>query len=107
MSKGRQKIEMTKISKESNFLVTFTKRRSGLFKNDSELCILCGVEIAIIVFCPGHKVFSFGHPNVESIMDRFLSRNIPSSTTANSSTTYQLVEAFVEAHKLKMQMFAN
>ncbi|OIT26867.1 agamous-like mads-box protein agl62, partial [Nicotiana attenuata] len=99
MSKGRQKIQMTKMSKESNLLVTFSKRRSGLFKKASELCTLCGVEIAIIVFSPGHKVFSFGHPNVESIIDRFLTRNIPSNTTANSSsTTCQLVEAHRNAN---------
>nr|XP_016475573.1 PREDICTED: agamous-like MADS-box protein AGL62 [Nicotiana tabacum] len=99
MSKGRQKIEMTKMSKESNLLVTFSKRRSGLFKKTSELCTLCDVEIAIIIFSPGHKVFSFGHPNVESIIDCFLTRNIPSSTTANSSsTTCQLVEAHRNAN---------
>lgn len=89
-SKGRQKIEMTKMSKESNLLVTFSKRRSGLFKKASELCTLCGVEIAIIVFSPGKKVFSFGHPCVESILDRFLSSNI---NTAQNSSTLQLVEA--------------
>ncbi|KAM7470540.1 hypothetical protein LguiA_008723 [Lonicera macranthoides] len=88
-SKGRQKIEMTKMSKESNLLVTFSKRRSGLFKKASELCTLCGAEIAIIVFSPGKKVFSFGHPCVESIVDRFLTRNPPST----NSNTLQLVEA--------------
>lgn len=88
-SKGRQKIEMTKMSKESNLLVTFSKRRSGLFKKASELCTLCGAEIAIIVFSPGKKAFSFGHPCVESIVDRFLTRNPPSI----NSNTLQLVEA--------------
>ncbi|MCD7451632.1 hypothetical protein HAX54_012894 [Datura stramonium] len=94
MSKGRQKIQMTKMSKESNLLVTFSKRRSGLFKKASELCTLCGVEIAIVVFSPGHKVFSFGHPNVESIVNRFLTRN----PTSSSSTTCQLVEAHRNAN---------
>ncbi|KAL7206311.1 hypothetical protein ACSBR2_019093 [Camellia fascicularis] len=74
-SKGRQKIEMTRISKESNLLVTFSKRRSGLFKKASELCTLYGAEIAIIVFSPGKKAFSFGHPCVVTVVDRFLSRN--------------------------------
>ncbi|XP_059311279.1 agamous-like MADS-box protein AGL62 [Lycium ferocissimum] len=99
-SKGRQKIQMTKMSKESNLLVTFSKRRSGLFKKASELCTLCGVEIAIIVFSPGHKVFSFGHPNVESIVNRFLTRN-PTST---SSTTSQLVEAHRSANVRELNM---
>ncbi|XP_055822873.1 agamous-like MADS-box protein AGL62 [Solanum dulcamara] len=93
MSKGRQKIQMTKMSKESNLLVTFSKRRSGLFKKASELCTLCGIEITIVVFSPGHKVFSFGHPNVDSIVNRFLTRN-PTS----SSTTCQLVEAHRNAN---------
>nr|XP_009768032.1 PREDICTED: agamous-like MADS-box protein AGL62 [Nicotiana sylvestris] len=56
-------------------IILISKRRSGLFKKASELCTLCGVEIAIIVYSPARKVFSFGHPNVESIVDRFLSRN--------------------------------
>ncbi|KAJ8572444.1 hypothetical protein K7X08_008955 [Anisodus acutangulus] len=92
-SRGRQKIQMTKMSKESNLLVTFSKRRSGLFKKASELCTLCGVEIAIIIFSPGHKVFSFGHPNVESIVNRFLTRK-----PTTSSTTSQLVEAHRNAN---------
>ena len=79
-SKGRQKVEMAKMTKESNLQVTFSKRRSGLFKKASELCTLCGAETAIIVFSPGKKLYSFGHPCVESIIDRFLMRNpLPNS----------------------------
>lgn len=88
---GRQKIKIAKIERKNHLQVTFSKRRSGLFKKASELCTLCGVEIAIIVFSPAGKVFSFGHPNVEGIIDRFLSRNPPPS---NSSTIH-----LVEAHR--------
>ncbi|KAI3721474.1 hypothetical protein L2E82_32486 [Cichorium intybus] len=100
-TKGRQKIEMTRMAKESNLLVTFSKRRSGLFKKASELSILCGVELTIIVFSPGKKVFSFGHPSVEMIVDRYLSQNPP----PNSSTS-QLVEAHRNAkiHELNRQL---
>ncbi|KAL8155736.1 agamous-like MADS-box protein AGL62 [Apium graveolens] len=87
-SLGRQKIKIAKIERKNNLQVTFSKRRSGLFKKASELCTLCGVEIAIIVFSPAGKVFSFGHPNVESIIDRFFTRNPP----LNSNSTLQLVE---------------
>ncbi|KAF7811106.1 inositol-tetrakisphosphate 1-kinase 3-like isoform X1 [Senna tora] len=73
-SKGRQKIEMKKMSNESNLQVTFSKRRNGLFKKASELCTLCGAEVALIVFSPGEKAFSFGHPNVEATLDRYLNR---------------------------------
>ena len=73
--KGRQKIEITKIPKKNHLQVTFSKRRFGLFKKASELCTLCGANVAIIVFSPAGKVFSFGHSNVETIVDRFLTYN--------------------------------
>jgi hypothetical protein len=87
-SLGRQKIPIEKIPKKSHLQVTFSKRRSGLFKKASELCTLCGVEIAIVVFSPADKAFSFGHPEVESIIDRYLSRNPPQESSSN-----QIVEA--------------
>ena len=93
-SKGRQKIVMAKMSKESNLKVTFSKRRSGLFKKASELSTLCGVEIAIIVFSPGKKVFSFGYPNVEQILEKFLNAQNPSPTNL---TMLQLVQALSSA----------
>lgn len=100
-SKGRQKIQMARMEKESNLLVTFSKRRSGLFKKASELCILCGVEIAIIVFSPGKKVFSFGHPSVEMIVHRFLKQNPP-----QYSSTSQIMEAHRNAniHELNRKL---
>ncbi|KAK7308803.1 hypothetical protein RJT34_05052 [Clitoria ternatea] len=74
-SSGRQRIPIEKIPIKSHLQVTFSKRRSGLFKKASELCTLCGVKIAIIVFSPADKAFSFGHPEVESIIDSYLSQN--------------------------------
>lgn len=86
-SKGKQKLEIVKISNQSNLQVTFSKRRFGLFKKASELCTLCGVEVAIVVFSPKNRVYSFGHPCVESVVDRFINQN-PSQT----SRTVQLIE---------------
>ncbi|KAI9123936.1 hypothetical protein K1719_005236 [Acacia pycnantha] len=93
-SSGRQKIPIEKIPKKSNLQVTFSKRRSGLFKKASELCTLCGVEIAMIVFSPANKAFSFGHPGVESIIDRYLvtlarksSHNFVAASSSSSSST--------------------
>ncbi|KAB1208607.1 Agamous-like MADS-box protein AGL62 [Morella rubra] len=100
-SKGRQKIRMEKMESESNLQVTFSKRRSGLFKKASELCTLCGAEIAIIVFSPGKKAFSFGHPSVEPILERFLTRKPP-----QDSGTLQLIEAHrnVTLRELNVQL---
>ncbi|PHT25952.1 Agamous-like MADS-box protein AGL62 [Capsicum baccatum] len=79
MSKGRKKVEIVEMKNESNMQVTFSKRRASLFKKASELCTLCGAEIAIVVFFPGkaNKVYSFGHPSVELLVDTFLGRDLP------------------------------
>ncbi|AAF81311.1 Agamous-like MADS-box protein AGL28 [Arabidopsis thaliana] len=78
---GRRKIELVKMTNESNLQVTFSKRRSGLFKKGSELCTLCDAEIAIIVFSPSGKAYSFGHPNVNKLLDHSLGRVIRHNNT--------------------------
>ncbi|KEH42867.1 agamous-like MADS-box protein AGL62 [Medicago truncatula] len=100
-SQGRQKIEMKKMSNESNLQVTFSKRRSGLFKKASELCTLCGAYIALIVFSPSDKVFSFGHPDVETIIDRYLSQVPP-----QNNGIWQFIDAHrsVKLHKLNVML---
>ncbi|KAL6494638.1 hypothetical protein OROGR_031438 [Orobanche gracilis] len=96
-SKGRQKVTMVKMSNESNLQVTFSKRRAGLFKKASELCTLCGCEAAIVVFSPADKVFCFGHPNVQTVIDRFEHLNFPQHAPApNDNVRSQFI---VEAHR--------
>lgn len=68
---GRRKIEIKKIDKKSSLQVTFTKRRMGLFRKASELAVLCGAEIAILVQSPADKIFAFAHPSVDALVDRF------------------------------------
>lgn len=72
---GRRIIEMVKMKNDKNLQVTFSKRKSCLFKKASELCTLCDAEIALIIFSPGGKVFSFGHPNVNVLFERFFRRS--------------------------------
>lgn len=87
-TKGRQKITMKRIEKEDDRLITFSKRRSGIYKKGSELVTLCGAEVAVLVFSPAGKPFSFGHPSIERVTNRFLDKNPPPS-----DTTHPLVEA--------------
>ncbi|PKA64073.1 Agamous-like MADS-box protein AGL61 [Apostasia shenzhenica] len=70
-SMGRQKIPMKRIEREEARQVCFSKRRVGLFKKATELSILCGAEIGIVVFSPAGKPFSFGHPSLDYIIKRF------------------------------------
>ncbi|XWS19817.1 hypothetical protein CRYUN_Cryun31cG0049000 [Craigia yunnanensis] len=72
---GRRKIEMELVKDSSSRQVTFSKRRSGLFKKANELATLCAAQVAIVVFSPGGKPFSFGHPSVEAVAQRFLNQD--------------------------------
>ncbi|GJV50768.1 agamous-like MADS-box protein AGL62 [Tanacetum coccineum] len=71
-SHGRKKIEIKKIEENNNRQVTFSKRRNGLFKKAAELCVLTGAKIAIIVNSPGGRVFAFGHPNVDALINTYI-----------------------------------
>ncbi|AQK88694.1 Agamous-like MADS-box protein AGL61 [Zea mays] len=83
-SMGRQKIEIRRIESDEARQVCFSKRRAGLFKKASELSILCGADVAAVVFSPAGKAFSFGHPSVESVVDRFLASSTPSPAGAGA-----------------------
>ncbi|XP_021891945.1 agamous-like MADS-box protein AGL62 [Carica papaya] len=74
-SRGRQKVEMVKMNNESNLQVTFFKCQAELFKKASELCTLCGVDIAIIIFSQDRKLFSFCHPCIETMVEHFISES--------------------------------
>ncbi|XP_004229573.1 agamous-like MADS-box protein AGL62 [Solanum lycopersicum] len=77
---GRKKIEIVKMQNQTNLQVTFSKRRAGLFKKASELSTLCGANVAIVAFSPSNKVYAFGHPSVESIVNKFVGDNPPPDT---------------------------
>ncbi|CAN1760572.1 Agamous-like MADS-box protein AGL62 [Linum perenne] len=63
---------MSKIEKDSEKMITFSKRRSGIYKKASELATLTGCERAFLVFLPAGKAFSFADPSLDYIMKRFM-----------------------------------
>ena len=77
-TRGRQRIDTSKRREsEEDRLITFSKRRVGLYKKASELCTLCGTELAILIFSPSGKPFSFAHPDeTKDIMDACLQNRI-------------------------------
>ncbi|WMV18168.1 hypothetical protein MTR67_011553 [Solanum verrucosum] len=70
---------MSKIEKQRDRDVAFSKRCSNLYKMANELVKLCGVDIGIVLFSPTNKPFSFFHPTTEAVIERFLSPNSQSS----------------------------
>lgn len=85
---GRQKIEIKKIENKSHLQVTFSKRRNGLVKKASELSLLCGAEVAVLAFSPGEKVFAFGYPDVDTVLDRYLEENLDIEGADNSKNPF-------------------
>ncbi|CAN8316177.1 unnamed protein product [Cochlearia groenlandica] len=69
---GRRKIKMEMVQDMNTRQVTFSKRRTGLFKKASELATLCNAELGIVVFSPGGKPFSYGKPNLDAVTERFM-----------------------------------
>ncbi|XP_010541168.1 PREDICTED: agamous-like MADS-box protein AGL29 [Tarenaya hassleriana] len=83
---GRRKIEMEKVQDMNTRQVTFSKRRTGLFKKASELATLCNAEVGIVVFSPGGKPFSYGKPSVEAVTERFINDFEETGSGCNDET---------------------
>ncbi|CAL1400651.1 unnamed protein product [Linum trigynum] len=76
-TRGRQKIAMQRIVNNDDRMVTFSKRRSGLYKKANELATLCGADVALLIFSQAGRACSFGSPSIEPVAHRFLDRPGP------------------------------
>ncbi|KAG5052425.1 hypothetical protein JHK87_004623 [Glycine soja] len=98
-TKGRQKkIEIKKMSNKRNLQVTFSKRRTGIFKKASELTTLCGMNLAVIMSSPGNRVFSFGSPSVDSVIQHYTAQGPP------PLLNLELNEASIDEHELHVHL---
>ncbi|XP_047310040.1 MADS-box transcription factor 51-like [Impatiens glandulifera] len=70
--KGKKKINIEKIEKKEHRMVTFSKRRKGLFNKCREFYYLTGIDIAVIVSSPAGQIYAYGTPTVDVIIDRYL-----------------------------------
>ncbi|XP_040375815.1 agamous-like MADS-box protein AGL61 [Oryza brachyantha] len=70
-SKGKQRIEIRYIEDSGKRQVSFSKRRAGLFKKASELCLLCGASVAVLAFSGAGNVFAFGGPSADAVVRHY------------------------------------
>ncbi|VFR02752.1 unnamed protein product [Cuscuta campestris] len=91
--RGRQRIPLTKIENDVHRQVTFSKRRSGVFKKASELSTLCGVDIAMVIFSPTNKAYTFGNPSLNAVLNRYFGEN----PNARANVTGDIIRARHEA----------
>lgn len=68
----RRRTEIVEIANPAARLVTYSKRRKGLFNKASELCRLCDARVAVVVFSPAGKPCSFGDPSADEIIADYL-----------------------------------
>lgn len=72
---GRRKIEVARIANDRHRQVTFIKRRSGIIKKATELAVLCGAEVALIIFSPRQRMSLFSSVPIEDMMRKFSNYN--------------------------------
>ncbi|KAK2642964.1 hypothetical protein Ddye_024727 [Dipteronia dyeriana] len=76
-TKEKQVIEIKKIENKNDRVVTFSKRKSGIFKKSSEIANLSGAEVGVVIFSESGKPHSFGNPSIEAVVNRFQGVNPP------------------------------
>ncbi|KAF9591012.1 hypothetical protein IFM89_001222 [Coptis chinensis] len=74
---GKRKIDIERIDDKGKRQVTFSKRRNGLYQKAADLCVLCGCQIAIVVFSGKERLFTFGHPSVDGLINHYCNSSIP------------------------------
>ncbi|KAH0759813.1 hypothetical protein KY290_023306 [Solanum tuberosum] len=101
---GRGKVELKKIEKTSNRLVTFSKRRQGLIKKANELAILCDVDVGVIVYSHNGKLYEYAKPSMGNILARYNPISETNSEPAIVETIATEVEPQTELDNLKEEI---
>ncbi|ESQ33881.1 hypothetical protein EUTSA_v10009431mg [Eutrema salsugineum] len=94
-TKGKQKIKIRKVEKNGDRMVTFSKRRNGIYTKLAELTVLCGAETGFLVYSGAGKPYTFGSPSFIAVAERFLEINRRVVINGESSSS----SAIVDAHK--------
>jgi MADS-box transcription factor len=68
---GRGKTVIQRIENSTSRQVTFSKRRSGLFKKANELAILCEAEVGLVVFSSTGRLYEFASTSMKSVIERY------------------------------------
>ncbi|PAN35451.1 hypothetical protein PAHAL_6G209400 [Panicum hallii] len=99
---GRGKIEIKRIDNATSRQVTFSKRRSGLFKKAKELAILCDAEVGLIVFSSTGRLYDFASTSMKSVIERYSEAKEDHHQTMSASAEAKLWQR--EAGSLRQQL---
>ncbi|VAI83353.1 unnamed protein product [Triticum turgidum subsp. durum] len=90
------------INDEKERDVTFFKRRGGLFKSVSELSVVTGARVAVVLETENERMHSFGTPSIDPIADGFLSGAPLAVPLADEATTTRVAQLQSEVARLDM-----
>ncbi|XP_070052079.1 agamous-like MADS-box protein AGL61 [Nicotiana tomentosiformis] len=97
--KVRKSVRLAKIENQNNRQVTFSKCRNGVFKKANELVVMTGAEVGIIVCPQGSKPYSFGHPNVNETINKYVGEERPSSPSGTDDNKLKQMNKNVESQQ--------
>ena len=80
---GRKKINISRINDERTRQVTFTKRKFGLMKKAYELSVLCGCEIALMIFNSNDRLFQYASSDMDKVLLKYAEYNEPHESCTN------------------------
>ncbi|GMH17242.1 hypothetical protein Nepgr_019083 [Nepenthes gracilis] len=112
---GRGKVELKRIENNISRQVTFSKRRTGLFKKAHELSVLCDAEVALIVFSSRGRLYQFtnlGHDGYAlfplTYITHLLGEDLgPLSVKELQNLEKQLEGALAQARQRKTQLMTE
>jgi MADS-box transcription factor len=67
----RGKTVISRIENTTSRQVTFSKRRSGLFKKAKELAILCDAQVGVLVFSSTGRLYDYSNSSMRSVIERY------------------------------------
>ncbi|XP_018474462.1 agamous-like MADS-box protein AGL29 [Raphanus sativus] len=79
-------------------MVTFCKRKNGIYTKLSELSVLCGADVGFLIYSGSGKPFTFGSPSFDVVAQRFLHGNHHPGVTSGEGNS-SLSSMIVDAHK--------
>ncbi|KAJ0230326.1 AGAMOUS-like 64 [Hirschfeldia incana] len=80
-------------------MVTFCKRKHGMYTKLSELSILCGADVGFLIYSGSGNPFTFGSPSFDVVAQRFLHGNHHSAGVINGQGNSSSSSVIVDAHK--------
>ncbi|KAJ6934142.1 MADS-box transcription factor 14-like isoform X4 [Populus alba x Populus x berolinensis] len=105
---GRKKVELKRIEKKICRQITFSKRRNGVIEKARDLSVLCDVQVALLVFSSGGKLYEFSSAgSLAKILKRHRSYFEEKTGLSNGANEANDAELYHGKYEKKIKSFAE